>query len=177
MFSTSLSFYHPFVYRSSSWRLYMVLPQGFLSFFNCSSRFLSESRSIKLYSKINMVLNTCLFWGVQTFFILHFEVKFFLRYLLRWCYVILDNFHSRFAIHMLSRMRYFKSINLFVGVILGYISPKAFPKQCCYCGAYQWSKFSPILSAKAVFISSLILSKHLFALVAGCHLIVLRCFP
>ena len=38
--STSLSFYHPFYYRSSSWRLYMVVRQGFLSFFNCSSRFL-----------------------------------------------------------------------------------------------------------------------------------------
>ena len=45
------------------------------------------------------------------------------------------------------------------------------------CGAYQWSKFSPILSAKAVFISSLISSKQLFQLVAGCHLIILRCFP
>ena len=33
---------------------------------------------------------------------------------------------------MLSRMRYFKSINLFVGVILCHISPKAFPKECCY---------------------------------------------
>ena len=90
--STSLSFYHPFVYRSYSWRLYMVLHQGFLSFFNCSSRFFSESRSVKLYSKINMVLNTCLFWEVQAFFILHSVVQFFLSYLLRWCYVILDNF-------------------------------------------------------------------------------------
>ena len=37
----------------------MVVRQGFFSFFNCSSRFLSELRSAKLYSKINMVLNTC----------------------------------------------------------------------------------------------------------------------
>ena len=37
-----------------------------------------------------------------------------------------------FLIHMFSRMRYFKSINLFVGVILVQISPKAFPKECCY---------------------------------------------
>ena len=35
-----------------------------------------------------------------------------------------------------------------------------------YCGAYQWSKFSPILSAKAIFISSLISSNQLFPLVA-----------
>ena len=53
-------------------------------------------------------------------------------------------FPSCFMIHMLSRMRYFKSIifssfkrsfqpiNPFVGIILGYISPKAFPKDCCY---------------------------------------------
>ena len=55
---------------------------------------------------------------------------------------------------MLSRMRYFKSIifslfkrsfrpiNLIVGVILCHISPKAFPKDCCFCGAYQWFKLS-----------------------------------
>ena len=34
------------------------------------------------------------------------------------------------------------------------------------CGVYQWSKFSPILSAREVFISSLISSKQLFSLVA-----------
>ena len=37
-----------------------------------------------------------------------------------------------FVSHKLSRMRYFKSINLFFGVILSYISPKAFPKDCCH---------------------------------------------
>ena len=47
-------------YRSSSWRLYMVVRQGFFSFFNCSSRFLLKLWSAKLYSKINMVFNTCL---------------------------------------------------------------------------------------------------------------------
>ena len=52
-------FLSSFYYRSSSWRLYMVVRQGFFSFFNCSSRFLSELRSAKLYSKINMVFNTC----------------------------------------------------------------------------------------------------------------------
>ena len=60
-----------------------------------------------------------LFRGVQAFFILQSGVQFFLSNLLRWCYVILDNFPSWFMIHKLSRMRYFKSINLFVGVILG----------------------------------------------------------
>ena len=48
-----------FYYRSSSWRLYMVVRQGFLSFFICSSRLLSRWWSAKLHSKINMVPNTC----------------------------------------------------------------------------------------------------------------------
>ena len=59
-------------------------------------------------------------------------VQFFLPYHWRWYYVILDNLSSCFMIHMLLRMRYFKSINLVIGVTLGYISPKAFPKDCCY---------------------------------------------
>ena len=102
MFSTSLSFYHPFITEvlhggSTWWFIKDLIPsrsvrQGFFSFFNCSSRFLSKLWSAKLYSKINMVLNTCLSWGVQAFFILHSEVQFFLPYLLRWCYVTLDNF-------------------------------------------------------------------------------------
>ena len=55
-FSFFLSSFH---YRSYSWRLYMMVHQGCLSFSNCSSRFFSKLRSAKLYSKINMVLNTC----------------------------------------------------------------------------------------------------------------------
>ena len=74
-FSFFLSSFH---YWSSSWRLYMMVRQGFFSFLNCSSRFLLKLWSVKLYSKINMVLNTCLFWEVQAFFILHSEVQFFL---------------------------------------------------------------------------------------------------
>ena len=125
-------FLSSFYYQSSSWWLYRVVREGFLSFFICSSRFLSELRSAKIYSKINMVPNTCFVWGVQAFFILHSEVQFFLPSHLRWCYVILHNLSSYFMIHMLSRMRYLKSINLFIGVILGYISPKTLPKDCCY---------------------------------------------
>ena len=51
-----------FCYRSSSWRLYMVVRQWFISFFNFSSRFLSKLSSAKLYSKLNRVLNTCFVW-------------------------------------------------------------------------------------------------------------------
>ena len=66
------------------------------------------------------------------FFILLSGVQFFLPYHWRWYSVILDNLSSCFMIHMLLRMRYFKSINLVIGVTLGYISPKAFPKDSCY---------------------------------------------
>ena len=110
-----LSFYHPFYYQSSSWRFYIMVQQGFNSFSKCSSRFLLEE--FKYSSSWIRSANL-------------------LPFLLRWCYIILENFHSCFAIHMLSRMMYFKSINLFVGVILCHISPKAFPKECCYFGAY-----------------------------------------
>ena len=114
-FSFFLSFFY---YQSSSWRLYMVVRQGFFSFFNCSSRFLLKLWSAKLHSKLNMVLNTCFVLRRSSILHLPFQSAILLPYLLRWCYIILDNFHSCFAIHMLSRMRYFKSINLFVWVIL-----------------------------------------------------------
>ena len=68
----------------------------------------------------------------SSFFILQSGAQFFLPYHWTWYYVILDNLSSCFMIHRLLRMGYFKSINLFIGVILGYISPKAFPKDCCY---------------------------------------------
>ena len=60
------------------------------------------------------------------------ECNFFLPYYRRWYYVILDNLSSCFMIHMLLRMRYVKSINQLVGAILCHVSPKAFPKDCCY---------------------------------------------
>ena len=71
-------------------------------------------------------------------------------------------------------MRYFKSINLFVGFILGYISPNAFHWECCYCGAYQWSKLSPYHLGGRIF-SSLWCSQSYqwFSLVAEFHLIIL----
>ena len=100
-----------FCYRISSWRLYMIVHQGFISFSKCSSRFFSEEPKL--------------------FLILHSRVQFFLPYHWRWYYVILDNLSSCFMIHMLLTMRYIKSINLSIGIILDYISPKAFPKDCC----------------------------------------------
>ena len=75
------------------------------------------------WSRIQFLLKVfieVLFRGVQEFFFhLAFRSeKFFLSYHWRWYYVILDNLSSCFMIHTLLRMRYFKSINLFVGVIL-----------------------------------------------------------
>ena len=60
-------------YRSSSWRLYMVVHQGSLSFFNYSSRFLMELRSTKLYSKINMVPDRCFFLRSSSILLLAFQ--------------------------------------------------------------------------------------------------------
>ena len=118
------------------------------------------------------------FWGVQVFFILHSEVQFFLPYLLWWCYVTLHNFlHGSWFI-LLSRMRYFKSINLFVGVILCHISPKAFPKECCYLWCLSLIQaFSISFSMKEVFISSLLSNKQLCFVSGRISLQALRCFP
>ena len=93
-----------------------------------------------------------LFRGTQAFFILQSGVQFFLPYHWRWYYVILDNLSSCFMIHMLLRMRYFKSINLFVGVILCHISPKAFHWECCYLWCLSMIQaFSISFSVKEVF--------------------------
>ena len=84
-------FLSSFYYRSSSWRLYMMVRQGFISVFNCSSRVLSKLRSAKLYSKINMVLNTCFVLRSSSILHLASEVQFVLPYLLWLCYITLDN--------------------------------------------------------------------------------------
>ena len=132
-----------FPIRSSSWRLNMVVRQGFFSFFNCSSKYLSKLRSAKLYSQINLVLNKCVLLRGSSIFHLAFQSAIPSTLSSRWSYVILDNFPSCFMIRKLSRMRHvnpsfslrsgdpLQPINLFIGVILGYISPKAFPKECC----------------------------------------------
>ena len=87
-FSFFLSSFH---YRSSSWRLYMMVRQGFFSFFNCSSRLLSKLWPAKLYSKINMVLNTCFVLRLQVFFFLHLEVQLILHILLNWSFAFLHS--------------------------------------------------------------------------------------
>lgn len=95
--------------------------------------------------------------------------------ILRWCYVLLDNFHSCSMIHLLLRMRYFKSINLVVGFILCHVSPKAFPKDFAIYGAHKWPKFFICPPGEISFSSPCwYQSNHLFPLVAEAHLIILR---
>ena len=67
----------------------------------------SKLRSVKLYSKINMVLNTCVVFRSSS--ILHLAIRSAILSTIfrRWYYVILDNLSSCFMIHMLLRMSYF----------------------------------------------------------------------
>ena len=46
------------------------------------------------------------------------------------------------SIILSSFKRSFQPINLFVEVVLGYISPIAFPKECSYLGSLSMIKFS-----------------------------------
>ena len=82
------------------------------SFLKGSSTFFSEE--LKLSSYCNP---ECIF----VYYIIGGGI---MSFLIIWVHV--------FMIHMLSRLGYFKSINLVIGAILGYISPKASPKDCCY---------------------------------------------
>ena len=151
----------PFYYWSSSWRLYMMVRQGFFSFFNCSSRFLSKLWSAKLYSKINMVLNTCVVLGSSS--ILHLAFWSAILSTLSFEMVLYHSWQFTFMFHdsqvfksdifksIISFKRSFQPINLFVGVILGYISPTAFPKECSYLWCLSMIKFSPSHLGEEVF--------------------------
>ena len=82
-----------------------------------------------------------LFWGVQVFFILHFEVQFVLPYHLRWCYVILDNFPSCFVFHKLSRWGILNPPISSLELSWAIFHIKLSFKDCRSYGIYQWSKF------------------------------------
>ena len=77
----------PFVYRSSSWRFYMMVHQGFNSFSNFCHRDSFLRSSSFLHIVIRSAILSTIFW--------------------RWYYVILDNLSSCSMIHMLLRMSYF----------------------------------------------------------------------
>ena len=75
----------------------MVLRQGFFSFFNCSSRILSELRSAKPYCKINMVLNTC--FVLRRSSILHLAFQSAIRSTLSFEVVLCHSLQFEFAFH------------------------------------------------------------------------------
>ena len=60
----------------------------------------------------------------------------------------------------------FQPINLFVGVVLGYISPIAFPKECSYLWCLSMIKFSPSHLGEEVFFSLLISIQSTISVVA-----------
>ena len=121
----------------------MVVRQGFLSFSICSSRLLSELWYAKLYSKINMVLKTCFVLRSSSILLLAFWSAILSTLSSEMVLCHSWQFPSCFMIHMLSRMRYFKSINLFVGVILCHLLPTAFPKECSYLRCLSMIQFPP----------------------------------
>lgn len=105
-------------------------------------------------------------------------MQFFLPYLLWWCYVTLDNFlHVSWFIccqewgilnpsfSLCSRDLFDQSTSsLELSWVIFNLKPSI--GNVAICGAYHWSKFLLLFSAKEVFISSLISNKQLFPLVA-----------
>ena len=119
-----LSFDHSFVHQSSSWRLYMMVHKGFNSFSKCSSRFFSEEfkHSSSCIPKCNSFY--LIFWGgVMSFLIISLRVSWFTS-----C----PEWHILNPSFSIRSWDPLQPINLFIGVILCHISPKAFPKDCCY---------------------------------------------
>ena len=74
-----------FYYRSSSWRFYMMVHQGFNSFSECSSRFFSEKLKYSSSCIPKCSSSYIIFWG---------------------CVMSFLTISLCFMIHMLSRMRY-----------------------------------------------------------------------
>ena len=60
------------------------------------------------------------------------------------------------SIILSSFKRSFQPINLFVGVVLGYTSPIAFPKECSYLWCLSMIQFSPSHLGEEIFFSLLI---------------------
>ena len=162
-----------FYYRSSSWRLYMVVRQGFFSFFNCSSRFLLESRSVKLYFKINMVFNTCLVLRSSSF--LHLAFRSAILSTLSFEVVLCHSWQFPFMLHdsqvvkndILQNHRLLFDHELFQPILISslelscvifHLKPSL--RNIANYGAIYDPSFSPILSAKKFFIS-LVLSNQI----------------
>ena len=111
-------------------------------FSKCSSRFLSKE--LKYSSSCIPKCNSfyLIFWGgVMSLLTISFMFQLFI-----WCqeWGILNPLIS----------------SLELSCVIFHLKPSL--RNVANCGAYQWSEFSPILSAKEVFISSLISNKQLF---------------
>ena len=155
----------------------MVVHQGFLSFFNCSSRFLLKLWSVKLYSKINMVLNTC--FVLRSSSILHLAFRSAILSTLSF-QVVLCHFDSFIHVSWFTCCQEWGILNPSISSLelswyRFHLKPSL--RNVAICGAYQWSEFSPILSAREVFISSLISNKRLFFVSGRISPQVLRYFP
>ena len=76
-FAQALSF-HSFVYRSSSWRLYMMVHQGFNSFSKCSSRFFSKKLKLSSYCNPECIsVYRIIGGGIMSFLIIWVHVSWF----------------------------------------------------------------------------------------------------
>ena len=144
----------------------MMVHQGFNSFLKCSSRFFSEEfkHSSSCITKPNSFY--LIFWGgVMSLLIIFLS-----------CFTIHKFFNSDISKSIIfsSLKTSFQSLNIFIGVILGHISPKAFPKDCCYLWCLQmtqvlllssrWNSFSSSCSYQSNLLFSVIgrISAHNF---------------
>ena len=152
----------------------MVVRQGFFSFFNCSSRYLSMLWSVKLYFKHS------------SSHIL--ECNSFISRLLRWCYVIVDNFPSCSMIHRFLRARYLNpsfslcSSHLFNQSIssleLSWVifHLKLSQRFVAIYGAYTWPKFFIYPPGEISFSSPCSYQSNLVSIYGRISPQVLRCF-
>ena len=121
----------------------MVVRQGFFSFFNCSSRFLSKLRSAKLYSKINTMLNTCFVLRISS--ILHLAFRSAILSTLSFEMVLCHPWQFLLVLHdsqvvrneliksiISLRSRYLFDQSIYL-LELSWVRfhLKAFPKECC----------------------------------------------
>ena len=121
MFSTSLSFRYPFIYRSSSWRCYMMVHKGFNSFSKCSSRFFSDE--LKHSSSCNPECNSSFRinrGGIISFLIIWVHVSWFT------CCQEWDIFNPPIS-------------SLELCCVIFPLKPSL--RNVAICGVYQWSKF------------------------------------
>ena len=104
-----------------------------------------------ILKNLNKLLNTCFVLRSSSILHLAFRSAILSTLFLRWCYAILDNFHSCFMIHKLARMRYLNPSICLLELSWYRFHLKPSIRNVANCGAYQRSKFPPILTVKEVF--------------------------